>query len=294
MREGFLNGVIDMHLHAGPSVANRYVDGAEMMYLAKRAGYRAFVIKDHYFPTMMSAKIVEKHLNNTTGIRVFGGIALNNSVGLFNLNALDAAYGMGAKLVWMPTVSSKRHIDGHKGQASFPGSGNMSVEENPVYYLDDQGALLPEVVRVLEFVAERPDLILSTGHGSVSEIDTLLHKAVELKVDKIIVNHPHFLIGASMEDIARWAQLGAYIELNSGVFTEVSNTGVVPHSVIRDILDVVPMEQIVVDSDFGQMKNGDPIAHHAMFLDVLLNEIGLSEAQVSLMAKETPAKLLGI
>ena len=47
MREGFLNGVIDLHLHAGPSVANRYVDGAEMMYLAKRAGYRAFVIKDH-------------------------------------------------------------------------------------------------------------------------------------------------------------------------------------------------------------------------------------------------------
>ena len=98
MREGFLNGVIDLHLHAGPSVANRYVDGAEMMYLAKRAGYRAFVIKDHYFPTMMSAKIVENHLNNTTNIRVFGGIALNNSVGLFNLNALDAAYGMGLNL----------------------------------------------------------------------------------------------------------------------------------------------------------------------------------------------------
>ncbi len=292
MREGFLNGVIDMHLHAGPSVANRYVDGAEMMYLAKRAGYRAFVIKDHYFPTMMSAKIVENHLNNTTGIRVFGGIALNNSVGLFNLHALDAAYGMGAKLVWMPTVSSKRHIDEHKGH--FPGSGDMKVPEKPVYYLDEKGQLLPEVVRVLDFVAERPDLILSTGHGSVAEIDALLHAAVRKGVKKIIVNHPHFLIGASMEDIERWADLGAYIELNSGVFTEVSNTGVVPHSVISNILNVVPMEKIVVDSDFGQMKNGDPVAHHAQFLDVLLSEIGLSEAQVSLMAKETPAMLLGI
>lgn len=292
MREGFLNGVIDMHLHAGPSVANRYVDGAEMMHLAKRAGYRAFVIKDHYFPTMMSAQITEKHLNNTTGIRVFGGIALNNSVGLFNLNALDAAYGMGAKLVWMPTVSSKRHIDGHKGH--FPGSGSMTVAETPVYYLDGEGNLLPEVVRVLEFIAARPDLILSTGHGSVAEIDALLRKAAELKIQKMIVNHPHFLIGASMEDIGRWAELGAYIELNSGVFTEVSSTGVVPHSVIRDILNVVPVEKIVVDSDFGQMKNGDPVVHHAQFLDVLLDEIGLSEAQVSRMAKETPAALLGI
>ena len=292
MREGFLNGVIDMHIHAGPSVANRFVDGAEMMFLAKRAGYRAFVIKDHYFPTTMSAKIVEEHFNNTTGIRVFGGIALNNSVGLFNLNALDAAYGMGAKLVYMPTVSSKRHIDEHKGH--FPGSGNMSVPEKPVYYLDENGELLPEVVKVLEFVKAHPDLILSTGHGSVAEIDKLLHKAAEMKLEKVIVNHPHFLIGASMDDIERWAKLGAYIELNSGVFTEVSNTGVVPHSVIRDILDRVPVEKIVVDSDFGQRVNGDPVAHHAMFLDVLLGEIGLSEAQVSLMAKETPAMLLGL
>ena len=292
MREGFLNGVIDLHVHAGPSVANRYVDGAEMMYLAKRAGYRAFVIKDHYFPTMMSAKIVENHLNNTTNIRVFGGIALHNSVGLFNLNALDAAYGMGAKFVWMPTVSSKRHIDEHKGH--FPGSGNMTVPEHPVYYLDERGELIPEVVQVLRFIKEHEDLILSTGHGSVAEIDKLLHKAAEMKIQKVIVNHPHFLIGASMDDISRWAALGAYIELNSGVFTEVSRTGVVPHSVIRDILDVVPMEQIVVDSDFGQMVNGDPVAHHAQFLDVLLNEMKLSEAQVAMMAKETPAKLLGI
>ena len=67
-----------------------------------------------------------------------------------------------------------------------------------------------------------------------------------------------------------------------------------PHSVIRDILDRVPVEKIVVDSDFGQRVNGDPVAHHAMFLDVLLGEIGLSEAQVSRMAKETPAMLLGL
>lgn len=292
MREGFLHGVIDIHLHAGPSVANRYVDGAEMMHLARRAGYRAFVIKDHYFPTMMSAKIVEKHLNNTTGIRVFGGIALNNSVGLFNLNALDAAYGMGAKFVWMPTVSSKRHIDEHKGH--FPGSGNMSIPEKPVYYLDENGELLPEVVEVLKFIKDRPDLVLSTGHGSVAEIDKLLHVAADMGIAKMMVNHPHFLIGASMDDIDRWCRLGAYIELNSGVFTEVSNTGVVPHSVIRDILNVVPVDRIVCDSDFGQMANGDPVAHHAMFLDVLLNEIGLSEAQVELMAKETPAIILGI
>jgi hypothetical protein len=292
MRESFLRGLIDLHVHAGPSVANRYVDGVEMLYLAKRAGYRAFVIKDHYFPTMMSATIAEKHFNNTTGIRVFGGIALNNSVGVFNLNAVDAAYGMGAKFVWMPTVSSKHHIDEHKGH--FPGSGSMSVPEKPVYYLDDKGQLLPDVVKILEYIAAHPSLILSTGHGSVREIDTLLHKAAELKVQKIIVNHPHFLIGATIEEIGRWAKLGANIELNAGVFETVGVNAHVPISVISDILGVVPIEQLIVDSDFGQMMNGDPVERHARFIDVLIDEIGLSEAQVAVMAKDNPAKLLEI
>src|SRR5690554_1931210 len=111
MRE-ILKGVIDMHVHAGPSVAIRDVDAAEMLFEAVEAGYSGFVIKDHYFPTMMSAKLVEKHLGKNR-IKVFGSIALNNSVGTFNLKAIDTAYQMGAKIVFLPTVSSKNHIDFH-------------------------------------------------------------------------------------------------------------------------------------------------------------------------------------
>ena len=96
MRE-ILQGAIDLHVHAGPSVAIREVDAGDMLKEAVEAGYRAFVIKDHYFPTMMSATLVEKHQGGTT--KVFGGIALNNSVGGINVKAVDAAYGMGAKFV---------------------------------------------------------------------------------------------------------------------------------------------------------------------------------------------------
>ena len=55
-------GLIDLHVHSGPSVMPRALDGGDMLLEAEAAGYSAFVIKDHYFPTMMSAELVEKHL----------------------------------------------------------------------------------------------------------------------------------------------------------------------------------------------------------------------------------------
>ena len=79
-----------------------------MLLEAQQHHFSAFVVKDHYCPTMLSAYIAEKYVGDGS-CRVFGGIALNNSVGGINLKAVDAAVAMGAKLVWMPTVSALRH-----------------------------------------------------------------------------------------------------------------------------------------------------------------------------------------
>jgi len=289
MRE-ILKGVIDLHVHAGPSVAKREVDAGDMLKEAVQYGYRAFVVKDHYFPTMMSATLVEKHLGGS-GIRVFGGIALNNSVGAFNLKAVDAAYGMGAKFVYMPTVSSNHHIEEHRGH--FPGSGSMSVNEKPIVYVDEQGNLQEEVKDLLRYIATKPDLILGTGHGSAREIEVLIPEAVKAGVKKILVNHPFFLIGASIEQIARWAKMGAYIELNACVFPP-SNFGSVPFDTAAKILENVPIEQIVVDSDYGQSGNGSPVEGLYKFIEILMKDLKVTEQQINMMTKETPAKLLGI
>ena len=56
-----LKGFVDMHVHAGPSVAARKVDAYDMMELAGEAGYRAFLVKDHYFPTMMGTRMITDH-----------------------------------------------------------------------------------------------------------------------------------------------------------------------------------------------------------------------------------------
>lgn len=285
-----LKGAIDLHVHAGPSVAKREVDAAEMLQEAVQYGYAAFVVKDHYFPTMMSAQLVEQHLGKGR-IRVFGGIALNNSVGGINVKAVDAAYAMGAKFVWMPTVSSKHHIEEHQGH--FPGSGTMAIAEKPIVYLDAKGHLLPEVDEVIHFVAEHPDLVLATGHGSVPEIDALIHRASAAGVARIMVNHPFYLIGASIENIAAWGKLGAYIELNACVFPP-SKHGVTPLATAVKVLENVPLSQILLDSDFGQKGNGSPVSGLYTFIQLLMKDCKVSEQQINTMLKENPAKLLGL
>ncbi len=285
-----LKGIIDLHVHAGPSVANRAVDAADMLKEAVVAGYRGFLVKDHYFPSCMGVKMVQEHCD-AKGVEIYSSMALNNSMGLFNTLALDAAINMGAKIIYFPTVSSKNHIDHHKG--NFVGAGKMSVPEVPVVYVDENGVMDPAAVECLKIIAEK-DVILGTGHGTAWEIDHLVEKAVELGVKRILVNHPHFHIGATYEQMTKWAKMGAYIELNVCVFTSGSKLGTVDDQVIADMLKAVPLSNIILDSDMGQKGNGSPVEGMYRFIRLLMDKFGLSEADINLIAKENPAKLLGL
>ena len=285
-----LKGILDIHVHAGPSVANRQVDAADMLKEAVVAGYRGFLVKDHYFPSCMGVKMVQEHCD-AKGVEIYSSMCLNNSMGLFNLMALDAAINMGAKIIYFPTVSSKNHIDHHKG--NFVGSGKMSVPETPVVYVDENGVMDPAAVECLKLIAEK-DVVLGTGHGTAWEIDHLVEKALEVGVKRILVNHPQFHIGASYEQMTKWAKLGAYIEMNVCVFTSGSKLGSLDDQVIADMLKAVPLEQMILDSDMGQNGNGSPVEGMYLFIRLLMDKFGLSEEDINLIAKTNPAKLLGV
>lgn len=287
-------GMIDLHVHAGPSVMPRALDGAEMLKESMAAGYSAFVIKDHYFPTMMSAQIVERHLGNGT-CKVFGGLALNNSVGGVNVKAVDAACAMGARLIWMPTVSALRHKQMHQGHGlAFPGSKGMTVEEKTIYYLDDQGRLRPEVLEVLDYLKDRPQVILATGHGSREEVDALIREAARLGIRRILVNHPHYMIGATLEDMAAWSKLGAFIELNATVFVPDSKFCTNDVAQCAEIMAAVGLDKIVLDSDYGQDKNGSPVEGMQRFIALLRAKCGVTERDIKTITETNPAWLLNL
>lgn len=288
-----MTGTIDIHVHAGPSVANRRVDTGDMMLDAIRSGYDAFITKDHYFPSMMGTDMITKFLGEGK-CKAYGCIVLNNSVGGINIHAVDAACAMGAKIVFMPTVSALNHINHHKKKA-FVGAGKMKIPEKPIYYLDENGELKPEVVEVIEYLAQyHPEVTLATGHGSVEESNKLIDKAVEVGLKKILVNHPFFDIDATLDDMIHWADQGAFIELNAVVFNAVEPAAHhLEFDIIEQLFQCVGCEKLVVDSDMGQAVYMPPVDGLAKFAEAIKTRCGATDEQMYTMMHRNPAYLIG-
>src|SRR5690242_21563405 len=101
-----LVGAVDLHCHSGPSVMARDINHIQAMQEASAAGFRAMLIKDHYY----SATPITEMLNQAyvyLNITLFSGLPLNNAVGGFDKWAVDHGDALGAKLVWLPTLSAK-------------------------------------------------------------------------------------------------------------------------------------------------------------------------------------------
>jgi len=287
-------GLVDVHVHAGPSVADRIGDAADMLFDAEKAGYKAFLVKDHYFPTMMGAKMVEKHLSKK-GTKVFGCLCLNNSVGGINLNAVDQACNLGAKIIFMPTLSARNHIEYFKERHFAGGTSFKSIPENPLYYLNDDGELKKEVVDVLEYLKDKPDVALGSGHGTVKEIDKLIDKATEIGIKKILVTHPLLIIEATIDDIVKWANQGAYIEIGAVTWNEfIEDKYHFPIKLAKQMMDRVGYDRIIIDSDLGQKRNMPQVEGLCRFIKLLMDLYPIKEEDMNKMTKINPSKLLGI
>lgn len=294
-----LNGAVDLHVHAGPSNAKRELDAAQMLLLAQAAGYKAYVVKDHYFPTMMSAKVSADNVGNGATY-CFGGIALNSSVGGLNINAVDVAHSMGAKQVWMPTVSTANHIEDHKG-LQFAGSGHATIPDGVVNYVDSNNQLISQAKEIIDYIAEKNDMILATGHGTPDEIDAIVTYASKVGVKKLLVNHPYAVVRASFDYVKRWADMGAYIELcacalspSSVYYGELKKTPEETERFIDQALSEIGPSRLVMDSDCGQKGNGSPVDNLYMLANHFVEKHGATEKDITLMLKTNPAYLLGL
>ena len=225
-----LDRAVDVHIHAGPSLMARQVDAWESAQQAIEANLAAIVIKDHHLPSVGAATTVTTHLRGVKKLKVFGSIVLNSPVGGLNPKAVEVAIGFGAKVVWLTTVSCQNHIDKHSGHGfKFPPLKQpLTVPEKPLRYLDAHGNLIPEAVRVIEVMAEHPDVVLATGHGNRDEIDAIIRKAASIGLKRILVDHPYYMIEASLEDMKAWRSLGAYIEFTAVTSVPESNLYCIP------------------------------------------------------------------
>src|SRR6185295_9899144 len=197
---GQLQGIIDIHTHGDPDSAARKIDVLELAKIAKAAGMRGIVLKNHYAPTVQAAYLVSQIV---PGIQIFGAIALDRAVGGVNPEAVrQAAAFKGKKLrvVWMPTFDSENDV-------------TFSKQNRPFVSIQRDGKLLPETMEILKIIA-RENIVLATGHSSATEDLLLIREAKKLGINHIIVTHPlakaqHMTIPEMQEA----AKMGAYIEL---------------------------------------------------------------------------------
>jgi predicted metal-dependent phosphotriesterase family hydrolase len=94
--------------------------------------------------------------------------------------------------------------------------------------------------------------------------------------------------------MVRWADMGAYIELNVSVMKSGSKLGDVDDIVAKKMIDAIGVDRIILDSDMGQKGNGSPVEGMYNYINFLEKEYGITEEQINIMAKKNPAKLLNL
>jgi hypothetical protein len=273
-----LSGVIDIHCHTDPDSVPRSIDALDLVKLAKSRGERGLVLKNHYEPTASLAYIIRK---DVPGIEVFGGIDLNLPVGGVNPAAVEhmtkvkGGYG---RVVWMPTFDAENQV-------------RFSKENRPFASVSKDGQLLPQTKQVIEICA-RHDLLLETGHSSAAEGLMIIREARRQGVKHIVVTHAMIKpIHMTTDQMREAAKMGAYIEL-------VYNALIGPNKEFTfgqyaAAIRAVGPDHCILSSDLGQV--GNPLHPDGLvqFFAGLRKE-GISQADIDLMSKTNPARVLGL
>ncbi len=277
-------GSIDMHLHPGPDVFKCRVDALEAASQAKQAGMKASVIKNHFYPTVPIAMMVNQLVPDFT---VLGSVCLDYEMGGLNVHAVEYSARAGARVVWMPTFSSTNSISKMR-ELGLPLKGEgYSI-------LNGRGQLVPEINPILA-VIKQYDMVLASGHMSPTETFVLEEEARSLGIDKFVVTHPldheFFSQAFSKQDLIQLAKNGAFIECTFLAF-QASEFRHDPVEMV-DVIKTVGAEKCIMSTDLGQIWNPLPVEGLRMFIVTLL-KYGITEDEVNLMTKTNPAKLLGL
>ncbi len=269
-----LEGVVDLHFHTGPDSRPRSVDDIEASRLAAEAGLRAVLLKNHFTMTADRAALA---MGQVDGLEIFGGLVLNRSVGGINPEAVRqmAAFSGGrGKVVWLPTFDAEHAVTRAGGGAGF-----VSVLED--------GEPVPAVLEVFELLAEH-DLTLAMGHSSPGEVLRLLPEARRLGVPRILVTHV-FGQDATREQMRQMADEGAIMEID---WLAVYSGGLTIEDYVAAIRDL-GAEAFFMSSDLGQ--EGNPVHPDGLrdYIRAML-DAGITEAEIDIMARRNPARLLGL
>ena len=208
-------------------------------------------------------------------------MTLNLTVGGMNAAAVEhltQISGGWGRVVWMSTFDAENQV-------------RYSKENRPFVSVSRNGELLPETKAVIGVIAKH-DLVLATGHVSAAEGLMLLREGQRQGVRHMVVTHamnPPILMNlAQMQEAAK-----------SGALIEFAGSTVAPADAkaridrYADAIRQVGPQYCILSSDLGQQGNPLPPTATATFL-MAMRARGFSEQDIAMMAKDNPARLLGL
>jgi len=239
---------------------------------------RAIVLKNHYESTAGIAFLVRKIVPE---MQVLGGIDLNLTVGGMNPAAVEhmtKVSGGWGRMVWMSTFDAENQV-------------RYSKEDRPFVRVARNGTLLPETKSVIALIAKH-GLVLATGHTSPAEALLLLEEGRRTGVRSMVVTHAmNAPVSMTVPQMQQAARLGAFIEFVGGSMRDNDADARVTR--FADAIRAIGPASCILSSDLGQPNNPLPPDGFGAFLSALRAK-GVSEADIDRMAKENPARLLGL
>lgn len=276
-----IKGIIDLHYHSGPDMKPRKMNDLELMEQGVRIGARGVVIKTHFAPTADRAalvNIIRKEKYPDSDFELFGGIALNRSVGGLNPWALDTALKLGAKVVWLPTLDAENQL--HKNGMT----GGIQLVRD--------GKAVPELTPIFDLIRDY-DVCLQTGHISGDECFPVVEAARKAGVKKLVITHPEYhIVGMTLEQQKRIVQ-------DYEVLLEREYAQPVGCIFKRNLADnaeamrAIGCEHFIIASDSGQVST-------PYWCDVLSESMeyyygaGFTAEEMDFMTKENPGRMLGL
>jgi hypothetical protein len=278
-----LRGAIDFHVHMSPDSVPRAIDADDLARLAKAAGMRGLVMKNHWEPTASMVYLLRKEV---PGIELFGGVTQDLAVGGINLEAVKHMAGVKGgygRVVWLPTFDSENTVQG----------------KGPQVPVARDGRLLPGVLELIDYVVAHPQLVLETGHVSATEALLVVHEAHVRGVRHVVVTHAmNAPVSMTVPQMQQAARDGAFIEFVYGATLPLHSPLTVP--VFAAAIRAIGAKSCIIATDLGGRPTVPPDPPRPLppqgLLDFMraLHQEGISIEDVNLMAKTNPALALGL
>jgi len=284
-----LKGAYDLHVHSSPSAFPRKQTDWELVEEAQKAGMGGLLLKAHEGATHDRATLIRGKMPS---MNIYGGLVCNLYTGGLSSFAVDMALRMGAKVIWMPTISAKQHAKyfaEHSQERFFNSKKALDDSASTLTVLNEDGSLKEEVKRILESIASY-DAILATGHLAPHEVDVLVDEAIHVGVERILIQHADLGIAQVPMDLQKkFARQGCLIEKCYLACGEDFQDSTIKE--MADSIRELGADSCVLVTDYGQPHNITPVQGLQEFVERLL-ESGIREEEIKRMIVHNPEKLL--